>query len=255
MCASSHQGGFSLVEMSIILTMFAVLMASLLSDTTQKRTEAAYMTTQNRMEKVADAIESYVRYHGHIPCPASLTTALSSATFGSSVVTCQTPATTVAGTTLINNASGASDQYQMIAGMIPVRELGLREQDAMDAWQRRITYVMIRPTGSYLGYRDYLPTQATDYPEIRNASNTLLSGSSASRLPAFILVSHGIDGKGGYTKAGALFSACGTAYDSENCDYTTANDKLVRISPLVTNVTETAATYYHDVVVWRSLIR
>jgi type II secretory pathway pseudopilin PulG len=251
MRTSRHQDGFSLIEMSIIVTMFGVMMASMLSDNAQKRTEAAYTVTQNRMEKVADAIESYVRVHGHAPCPASLTTALSDATFGVSVVTCQTPATTVAGTTLINNGSGASDEYQMIVGMIPVRELGLREEDAMDAWQRRITYMMIRPTGAYLGYRDYVPTQITDYPEIRNASNTLMSGSSPTQLPAFVLISHGVDGKGGYTKTGALFNACGSSYDSENCD----NDKLVRISPLVTNTSETTASYYHDVVVWRSLLR
>ncbi|TAF13784.1 MAG: hypothetical protein EAZ74_05090 [Alphaproteobacteria bacterium] len=238
--------------MSIILTMFALLMASLLGDASQKRQEKTYVSTQARMEKIAESLQFYAQFHDYLPCPASRELPLSSANFGRSSTKCQTPSATPDGTQFISNANGNNDQYQLIVGMVPVRELGLKDDDAFDTWKRRITYIMIRPTGIYPnGYRSYSPWQMNDYPILRNAQNTDVVGTSPSNLPAFILISHGIDGKGAFTQAGTLFRACGASYDSENCN----NDKLLRLSPLVTNIAETHANYYHDIILWRPIVR
>ncbi|TAE34498.1 MAG: hypothetical protein EAY65_02415 [Alphaproteobacteria bacterium] len=251
--------------------MFALLMASLLGDASQKRQEKTYLSTQTRMEKIAKSLQFYAQFHDYLPCPASREVPLNSANFGRSSTKCQTPSVTLDGTQMIPNVVGSPDQYQLIVGMVPVRELGLKDDDAFDSWKRRITYIMIRSTGVYPnGYRSYSPWQMNDYPVICklpnnipvntppsdlpvicNAPNNIASGTSPSNLPAFILISHGIDGKGAFTQAGTLFRACAASYDSENCD----DDKLLLLSPLVANVAETHANYYHDILLWRPIVR
>ncbi len=237
----THSQGFSLIELSIILTIFAILLTSLFNVDASGHEREKLEQTHFMLDVAEQSLQDYFQTYGFLPCPSRLDTALDSAAFGIS-----TDCTTVLGT----DRGDATDEYAIRVGGLPVKELGLAPRYSHDGWDNHITYVIIRELGYNTpptdGYDAYAPAQATDYFTLTDQSVTPneVHGDDAANVIGFVLISHGADKHGAFSTSGQLSLACSaTTADGANCD----TDKLF----IHRNVNQTSgANYYYDMTRW-----
>lgn len=82
MTSLRKNSGFSLLELSVVLTIIAVVMAMTLTSFIGNLEKSQEDDTKARMKIIQQALLDFRRAHGRLPCPANLTTALSNANFG-----------------------------------------------------------------------------------------------------------------------------------------------------------------------------
>lgn len=223
--------GFSLIEMAVVLVVFALMLSGLLMVTTTQLATQRVQETQRAMEQARQALLGFAAVNGRLPCPAQPN--LASGAPGAGVE--RTP--TAAGCT-----GGQS-------GVLAWATLGLPETDA---WGRRFTYrvsALHSRTVTALPLPLYncgaLPLAA---PPAHSAFALCSPGDNEVRVAAAgaalvtnapaVLISHGANGFGGYLPSGAQMPASTSADEIENHD----NDAIA--------VDRTPSVAYDDVVLW-----
>jgi prepilin-type N-terminal cleavage/methylation domain-containing protein len=250
--------GFTLVEIAIVLVivgmivvLFATITATLVSS--QRR-----QATVNRLSVVDAAIIQFVVQNKRLPCPAD-------GTVSSAVATAGTEMARTAGT-------GCNSQT---GGVVPWRALGLAEQEATDGWGRRITYRAwtaltadsamnmswcdpagtgalaggvcnttctntalgnCTPPGTYTANKGY---------QIRNVAGTIIMDVPATGA-AYVLISPGESGGGGYTSAGVQSPSASTDGTEEQKNYPSLAIQAYYVDDQISDVA--GATHFDDVV-------
>ncbi len=241
--SQAKQYGFSLVELSIIIAVFAVVITSLLSGSGIKTENSDVISVKAELDNVESALAFFQKSNGFLPCPASRTAAPSNAAYGVSVDCTNTAANPADGTI---NIGASGDIYQVRVGTIPTRTLGLADSAALDPWGNRLSYMIIRSLGvSSTSYSSFNPTQNTDFFQIVNKTRAVIYGSNTSEIVKYAVLSHGADGQGAFNKNGIQGLACGgSAADAENCNAT----KQIMVDGVSDVVQTNNSTYYNDYV-------
>jgi prepilin-type N-terminal cleavage/methylation domain-containing protein len=215
------QRGFSLVELSIVLTVMAITMGTLLSVAGNKEQGDRMTVTTSNMERIERAMADYVYENGRLPCPDGGDDALNSANFG------KVDTTTAPG----NAKRTCTDTYwgtsgNIIAGTVPVRDLDLPEEYALDGWGRRIAYVVDNNfttarsdwTGGVCTTNQCFEKQPTGGITIGIAAN----GTQVTTTAVYTLISFGTNGLGAYPTNGGARIATATAGDEDENAHNTA---------------------------------
>jgi len=212
---------FTLIQVSILLTVAALVMVAVLPGF--HTTLDANAITTARMNTVFTALREYQAANGVLPCPADATQPMGSASYG--------VATSAAwnGSPGINCAtSNYTDSTNFVAiGMVPVRSLGLSNDYALDGYGHDITYAvdmyaaadpdlyLKSSTNANGGYSfcwppnfTYAVAPATDPSVSAWTPHILVSDNGVVNRTAVALVSHGADGHGAWIP---LNGASGTA--------------------------------------------
>jgi len=203
---SRTQTGFTLVEMSIVLAIVALLMGGLLPTLSSQMEQRRRSDTQNALNEIKNALIGYAIVNGRLPCPAKATIATGSTNAGVADCTVTT-------------------------GVIPWATLGTSETDA---WGRRFTYTA---SSSFT-------TTTPPFTLASNGTLTVKSAAGgstiASTIPA-VFVSHGTNGLGAYTPQGTQLSVSSDPDEADNSnggttfvshDFTpTFDDQVIWISP------------------------
>lgn len=197
--------GFTLVELSIVLVIVALLLGGLIPTITSQIEQSHRNETKKQLDEIQQALIGFAIINGRLPCPADRTIATGAANAGKEAIT---------GTTC-TNVTGATAW-----GVLPWATLGVRETDA---WGRRFTYQV---TAAFADSTDGTgtgtcpTTVGISFQICSNGNlnigltNTVTDTSIASNVPA-IVVSHGLNGLGAYTPAGqALLGATGDELDN-----------------------------------------
>ena len=202
MQSCARRGGFSLVEISIVLVVVATMLAGVLPAITESQKTNATSETAERMEAIEQALLTFRSGNGRIPCPASNTASVTNTNFGREAAT---PGTCTGGTPAANYSGGGA-----VAGGVPVKALGLPDEYAFDGWGRRIDYhvtTALTATGTFA-------TTTAGVLNIRDSADT-----NRTTTAAFALVSHGPNGHGGFTRGGTRYNFSTTNdREEENCD-------------------------------------
>ncbi len=238
--------GFTLIQLSIILTVASlVFVAALPGIQTSLKASATSVT---RMNAILNTMRGYMAAKGVLPCPADPTQAIGSSNFG---VAAAGPGTT-------NNCTGGSpsaayaDATQHIAiGMVPVKTLGLSYADALDGYGRDITYAVdTNATGNASGAACWGSSSLTGAITVND------NGSNYNTIAA--LISHGADGYGAWLP---LSGTSGTASRFDNGSTDTAqadNAQVAHGGGLTANTTfasfvrKAATSTFDDSVVYKS---
>ena len=212
--------GFSLIELSIVVLVASVMAASSLNFISKKGVTTKMNATEEKLITIKKAIKVYVDSKGYLPRPAPFNVTPKAATFGQ-------------GSNNTGDYSGshtATNESNVVAGSVPVIDLGLPPNFAFDEWGRRISYVIDKdmdnatkwgnttvsnivlrtraaddslndllnrtPKTTELGTnvadcRDYYDSTPTDITVAAGALNTLIPV-----CPALLLISHGPNGSG-----------------------------------------------------------
>jgi prepilin-type N-terminal cleavage/methylation domain-containing protein len=135
---SGSQSGFTIIEMSIALLIFALLIGSLLVPLSGHLENRKYDETQRTLLQAREALLGYVSAYGYLPCPASATS------------NGQEPSGTDHGTGICPASVTGTNAY---VGFLPAVTLGFTPVDdegfALDAFgltQNRIRYAVANAT-------------------------------------------------------------------------------------------------------------
>ena len=221
---SRQLGGIALAMIVTLLVVAATTLAIRMARQVQDRRERVTQT-QARMERVRAALHAFVATQGRLPCPAA----------GALDAGLAVPPTAV---DLCTNRDGT----------VPWVSLGLRADDALDAWGRKISYrVYAGPTGmtrnrgadmtdcdtvepapvapTPLSY-DCTPahnvkpgpgmgTYLDPDPNIRPGLTVRVGGIDQNQI-AWVLVSHGASGMGAWLPGGARMALPASADEQAN---------------------------------------
>lgn len=216
--------GFTLVEMSIVLAIVALILGTGLTLLSAQQDQRRIEDTKARLSDAQEALIGYAISHKNLPCPADPTIPGGTANAGIA-----RPPT---------GAGCTADAAGTIQGDFPWATLGLPETDA---WGHRFTYrvsaIFARST----------PLFTLSYDGDIDIGTSAGSNDLANNMPA-VIVSHGINGLGAYTPAGKQITPVPAAAtnEGENAD----NDGNF-VSRALSSADE-AGGYFDDQVIWIS---
>ncbi|TAE83661.1 MAG: prepilin-type N-terminal cleavage/methylation domain-containing protein [Alphaproteobacteria bacterium] len=235
--AVNKKSGFTLIEMSVVLVVLATLVFMGVSTADLQRTVAVSQATDRNLEVIARALQQFQRTQGRYPCPALMTDASTTASYG--MERGMTPSA----------CHGAHASNNAYIGFVPFRTLGIEEHVAYDGWDRRVMYVIDKGHVASSTFGLGSVQVAADVANSRFVTNSQNAGSAI-----FVLVSHGEKGIGAYNRMGALHAPCSTGtLESRNCTLpaTASLDFIPILSARNLTADVTNALYYDDYMLWR----
>ncbi len=225
--------------MSIILLLIGIVSVGGITTFNINSEQRQYKNTQDKIKKIQGALLTFLAQNGRLPCPASPTQAQATTTFGTESITfvsqqpayCNTSGTGILSADLSSGAGIDALYY----GMVPVRTLGLADDDAADAFGNKIGYVVQRAFTNSIATNDKC-TPGHKSKDINNNVRYMCycgqaSGSVDPATPdltiipdygstnyssldaVYVLISHGSNGYGAFYKdAGGTGAAVRNPY-------------------------------------------
>ena len=266
----SNRRGFTLIEIVVVILVLAILIAMAAALTRGVAAGQKRSLTATRLATVDAALVQFVTQQKRLPCPANGTLLSSDAAAGAETARAA--------------ATGCTTNLQ--DGVVPWRTLGLSETDATDGWDRRLTYrvfpALTADNGMNMSWCDPAGTAAagalpnvcstacvsTDMGtctspsaflnarglEVRSVAGTTLMNPAAAPHTgaAYVVISHGETGGGGYLASGQLgSSSLGADGTEEMRNYASLPYAGVATFYVDDSLNETATTAHYDDVVSR----
>lgn len=232
--------GFSLIELCITLTIGAFITAAGISVWSAQLEKTKVVTTRDKMASIERALETYVARTGILPCPASRTAAFGQAAFGEPTdcnVTTVNAGTCANGICVQNgrlydhdnNPATAEVPLRVRIGAIPTRVLNLPFDVTKDGYNRNFTYAVTEKMAVPPAPGSSIPAGAISI--VDDSGNSAINPAGEA---AYIIISHGADGKGATDFiSGQEVASCDTGAsagrDSQNCALA-ASGALFRVS-------------------------
>ncbi len=243
------QRGFSLLELSVALIIISLLLGFGMTAGKDALEGSDRVSTQQRMATIQKALDNFARQNGYLPCPAKRSLAPGTSGFGeeSRAATVCTAAGDIA------NVPIAPGTPVIYIGAVPVATLGLPDAYAADAWTNKFLYAVgMEFVGSPTSYEVSDGPITVMYGDVSGTNYAITTDRAGDpgAAAAYVVLSHGPDGKGAYPLNGtAVGKACGatTNNDVANCDDTDATFYDTEY-----NDGTNAPTFFDDYVVWSS---
>lgn len=236
--------GFTLIEMAIVMVIAGLIMAGIMEALAFRLQQQRAAETKDRIERIQTALLEYASQNGRLPCPASRAAAIGTPEFGMQTDCTTAPAAgTVEADSLAPPDPITGRRPKVRIGAVPVKDLRLSKGHMADGWGRRFTYAVatdLASTASSYASHDGV-ISVTD----QDGNSQIIPADTA----AFVVLSHGPDGRGGYDYLNGSLSpdVCGNpatdGIDAENC-----NDDSLFIDEIYS--TAGGAGYYDDYIAW-----
>lgn len=203
--SAPRQAGFSLVEMAIVLIIASFMSFGLIKYYVMYRHAEAVSHTQDAVLLLNSSIKQFQTSFSRLPCPADPTLAPGDANFGRE--RCTGAGITVATAPGVDHdVDGVEDE--VLIGAVPFRDLfdsrglvPLTLADSLDGWGNKLTYGVTRKL-----------TSAATFNKEHGAISVMDEYSNSLRIPGsdthYILVSHGPNGMGAFTRDGGRTDPC-----------------------------------------------
>lgn len=197
---SSHDAGFSLLELAIVLVILGIIGGLSLPLLTAHMSRTAFLKTRTNQEYVVSAIAVYVEKNKRFPCPAE--SHITGANYGVALEKCP---------------------MEQAKGIIPFKTLGISETYGRDGFKRLMTYVVepelakrqIKPqeeSGGLITVKNEEGFPVLPLPKKTDKNQNYI---------AFVLISHGESGVGAYVGKGQTGKIVGQSLSPHkkiNCD-------------------------------------
>ncbi len=209
--AQRQRRGFSLLEIAIALTIIGLLTAGAAQMLTTLTVRSQEQTTKQRIEEIEAALVRHFARECRLPCPADATLDASDSNAGK------------------EDGSGGVCGTDSEVSAVPWKTLGITRSKTFDGWNRRIRY---RPASNELTETSPVPLRglknvADGYPcegnpggsgknltewieddpnrglTVEDKSGTPYQEQGEPTAAAFVLVSHGQNGLGAYSRGGS----------------------------------------------------
>jgi prepilin-type N-terminal cleavage/methylation domain-containing protein len=219
---SQRARGFSMVEMSIVLVIIALLAGSAISVSTSRVDTAKIIQTQNKLARIDKAIAAFYKLNGRLPRPANAARSLD-VDDGNYNADYNNEVTMATATAAVN----------VVTGAVPTEDLSLPDDFMFDGWGRKFTYVVDKDLaqtaiafsqqdGGDIVVRQLHPTTGAMDAEITPTAcptNPIDGTVTNPCRAAYAIISHGPNGSGATTRRGASpIGAGGGTPEEENAD-------------------------------------
>ena len=220
------QKGYTLLELVIVITISIILFASTAVVIGDQIEGNKIRSTGIKIDALKQALENYRLKHNALPCPASLTDAEDSISYGVAATGCA-----------YTCSSGITCDTNFVTGAVPTFDLELGNSIAIDDWDSKIVYSVDRR------FTQEGVCQVDGALTVNNTEGGVTN--TLSSTAAYVLVSFGKDGFGAYSTGGALKASCASGMlQTENCN----NDYIFTTAYI--NKPVDATIYYDDIVGW-----
>lgn len=233
--------GFSLVELSVVLIIIGVTLGSGLTLATKKTEADKAYETETKLDNIEEALTLHLGDNLRLPCPADGSLAFSNASFGDE----GTPSSTACA------SSNFNDSGNVYAGIIPTKTLGLPDDQAIDGWGRRFTYVIDYRLANNTTTNGTCSGNSNCFQATTNGSITVndASGTARTTQAVYVLISHGKNGHGAYLRNGSATRLDNDSTDTDEQQNSMYDQNGVNITPYNdTFVQKTSTTTFDDVV-------
>lgn len=221
--------GFTLVELSVVLLIAALMVGFGLKALQGANPKNCYPETRTALQDIHGALENFARSKGRYPLPARIDYGSSNGEFGREA------------------SSGLASSGGVVFGSLPVNALGLGGDKAADCWNNKFTYAVTTALTTAPGY-------SSNGGAITLNTGTLSASSPLTTTAAFVVISHGQDGEGAtpLTSAASVTArSCnvsGSKIDRENCDI--AGGANTRFFDAAFNNGDGVSNFYDDVIIY-----
>lgn len=229
----SHNQGFSLIEVCILLIIFSLILTPtvyMLNLYYQRYKEA---TTQQAVDTASSALMKYALKFGRYPRPANPSLAPGNANFGREAavpgggwLNCQggaTPANAICQTTRLTYPGATTPP--VLIGAIPFAAIGVPVTSVMDENGNFLTYAVTAALTNANTFNEN--AGAIEVQDAAGRSIFFVDGNAdglddfTMTRAHFVAASSGADGRGAYSVSGRVATACAAVangVDNENCN-------------------------------------
>lgn len=151
------EAGFTLLEMTVALIIVSIVTSASILGFGQFSNKYRINETNKKIDKIENSLTIYAQRNYRLPCPAD-----PQADTGYEI-----NATGTTAGKCFNTGNG--NKFSDVTGIIPWKELGLRKQDALDAWGNYFTY---KPSPQLT--LDMTDADMLDIPDGNDNSKTLM---------------------------------------------------------------------------------
>lgn len=199
----SARQGFSLIQISVLLAVGAMLLASSMpgkdaGDSNQKTLDNIY-----KLDKIEAAMTAFMASNGRRPCPADGQYDVNDQHFGweAGALTPNSPLLGCRGGDPAAPMGPDIGTGRIVMGTIPTKTLSLPDDYAYDAWGRRFTYVVdVRATTNAACYDMVVNgTQGGVVINTKDVTGAIVTTDNSM----YAFVSHGADGHGAWPAQGS----------------------------------------------------
>lgn len=242
--------GFSLIELSVLLTVVATITVGYLNYIQPPTLTSAEKSieTLEKMRIIIQAIDTFRVQKERLPCPADGAVRVDNTRNAGEAVP---PGPPSGYPWSFGEEMMASDDLdcEIPYGVIPTRALNLRSDFMYDGWGRRFTYRVSTILCNDIPALEEGCTSKEYRDESGGGSDLTITDEVPADITtagAYVLLSHGSNGFGGYLPSGARLSVTGgSANEDENAD----DDITFVKAPY--NPTA-GASYFDDIVMYRT---
>ncbi|HEY1096881.1 MAG TPA: type II secretion system protein [Alphaproteobacteria bacterium] len=174
----SSQSGFTLLEMVVVVGIVATILGSYLAFYKPTQEARATNETKQKIERVLNAVSSFVLMNNRLPCAARPTDAVISG----------------------NEPAGLCGTGGVEAGIIPYTALGLSQEDAKDGFGYYMTYIVRRTATSAATAATRADATGSVFCS-PSTTLTLRRNGNTENNPYVVIIAHGPQGLGGYNMA------------------------------------------------------
>jgi len=212
---STSQSGFTLLELSIVLTIIAILLSSGLSLVGASVERDKAKLTMDEIIIIEETMQKFVLEYGRLPCPALINATRNNVAYGREA-DCTNPSPP-AGMLRVEYPAGSGNFVRI--GGLPFYSMHLPDIYIGDAWNSRYLYAVSENLITTAN------TGSTGHILVQDAYTEMIN----DRV-AWVVVSTGPSAEGGFSSlSGMQVHACDTGnLDGENCD----DDGVFKDAPL-----------------------
>jgi type II secretory pathway pseudopilin PulG len=208
--------GFTIVEMAIVIVIIGLLLTTVMGFTSGLRQSSALSATIAREQTIKNALINFIATNNRLPCPAP-----SIPTPTSVLGVEDTPGNSAATACTNSNPSDSNTVgVKVVSGLIPWVSLGLTDDMGSDGYYNRFTYQVVQSAtynnltsqtvvgikGDISVHFSATPTATLGHPPVGNQVNYCIPAGSTSTYNSCaavaVIVSHGSNGLGGFTRSG-----------------------------------------------------
>ncbi len=175
---------FSLIELSVAIVILSIVVAGILSVTTNAVTNDKTKKSKDNIDLIYSALGVYLLKNGSMPCPAPITSVKSTdADYGYST----------GNSGLCTNQDGVYSHQNSVYGMVPIKNLGLPSDVAEDGFGNKFGYLIYKDfTDSSLFGTSSSNARGID---IKNNTTSLVA---STELAMFAIISYGANRYGAF---------------------------------------------------------
>lgn len=233
---------FSLIELSIAIIVVSVVITGIVAVSTVSKNNSNVKITNDRINRVNQALGEFVRVNKRLPCPASIKaikiTDTTYGTEGTAAGTC------TAGTGVyLSTATGAT---KMVYGMVPTKTIGLSSEYGEDSFGNKIAYIVDKDYTSSTTFA----TATTGIIGQKYVNGALVTDVGNA---IYALVSYGANQSSAFSAKASAQNAVTSDADEMYNDAITFNDgaKTADFTQILVKSTE-RSTVFDDVVYYRN---